>query len=157
MLNIQQMHSFGKQRCLPFFAHPLCLSSSLIITNGNMVNSIPPLSSSLVFVSQCTQLLSLSLSYTHKSKASTGWTGWVKILIVRLISEKQVRSKSCICLLKKIQSAMWGITAAASELWNYLFKKCSQVVWQPNGLVWCLHNFYSARQLLAMAFSIFKC
>lgn len=46
----------------------------LSLETGNTVNSIPPLSSSLVFVSQCTQLLSPSLSYTHKSKASAGWS-----------------------------------------------------------------------------------
>lgn len=56
--------------CTPFSVYPHLLSLEV----GNTVNSIPPLSPSLVFVSQCTQLLSPSLPYTHKSKASTGWS-----------------------------------------------------------------------------------
>lgn len=72
-LDIRQMHSFGKQNG-PFSLHSLSVSSHLLsLEKGNTVNSIPPLSSSLVFVSQCTQLLSPSFSYTHKSNTSTGW------------------------------------------------------------------------------------
>lgn len=66
--DIKQTHSFGARNswpiCLSLLSPALCFSSSFIIRErGKRLIQFLPLSSSLVDVSQCTQLLSPSLSF----------------------------------------------------------------------------------------------